>query len=163
MSDDVSDREPGLFGWSPPPPRGQGRPPFVWTREKANRIMLLFAAGHQVKAVASVIGCDAKTLRKVFPVECAARLKAELIVRSGMMAQLLTEAEKGNVGAVKQLDKMIEAEKVRSLNAKVKDRGRAETPAPAGPLGKKEAARNAAKGLKGRFETRTPPPGLLMN
>jgi hypothetical protein len=121
--------------------------------------MVLLASGHTLKTVAGVLGCDVKTLRKVFPAECAARDRAALVVRSGMMAQLVDEGEKGNVGAIKTLDKMLDAERVRATGAAVKDR--AVPVARPEKVGKKQAAKDAAKGLRGRFETRTPPPGLL--
>lgn len=120
--------------------------------------MCLFACGYTHKTAAPIIGCDAKTLRKVFSRECAAQDQAALIVRSGLMAQLIAEGEKGNVGAIKQLEAMLEREQTRVLGSKIKDRG-AEKPA---PKGKKEEQQQAAENVGGKFATREPPP-LLIN
>lgn len=160
MGSGISDDAPGLFGWVPAPARGMGRPPYVWTREKSNKVMVLFASGYKIKDVAAVMGCDAKTLRKVFPREVATAARAELVVRSGMMARLVDEAEKGNVGAVKQLDAMIQAERVRNTASAVKGRGQVAEQRTA-KLGKKEQAKLTAEQVAGKFAPRRPPSQLV--
>jgi hypothetical protein len=158
----ISDDAPGLFGWVPAPPRGQGRPAFQWSREKSNKIMVLFASGYRESDVAKVIGCDAKTLRKVFPAECRERERAALVVRSGMMARLVDEVEKGNVAACKRLDQMIDAERARATDARLRpSEPRAGNKAP--PKGKKQEQQDAARGVDGLFGTRPPPPGVQLN
>lgn len=159
LGDELSDQAPGLFGWVPAAPRGQGRPPFVWTHEKSNKLMILFASGYVQKEAAAVIGCDVKTLRKVFPVECRAQANAALVVRSGMMAKLIGLAEQGSVPAMKQLDKMIAAEQLRATANRVAERGAAERK-PA-PVGKKEAAKEAAGQVSGIFAARMPPAAMM--
>lgn len=124
--------------------------------------MVLFASGYREADVASVIGCDAKTLRKVFPVECRERKRAALVLRSGMMARLVDEAEKGNVAACKRLDQMIAAEQARAIDARIGGQQPA-SGQKAAPKGKKEAQKDAAKDVGGRFGTRPPPPGLQLN
>lgn len=162
MADGFSDDLPGLFGWVPAPPRGQGRPAFQRSREKSNRIMVLFAAGYTEGDVAAVLGCDAKTLRKVFPVECRERKRAALVIRTGMMTRLLEEAEKGNVAASKELDRMIASEQARAIDARLGKR--AEKPEKkTAPKGKKEEQRDAARGVDGLFGTRPPPPSATVN
>lgn len=121
---------------------------------------MLFAAGHKQADVARVIGCDVKTLRKVFSRECREQATAELVVRSGMMATLVGEVEKGNVAAVKALDGMLDAERRRVLGDRVKDRGEQAKTKPA-PVGKKQEQLLAAEGVVGRFAPRTPPPGMI--
>ncbi|WP_288016493.1 hypothetical protein [Microcystis phage Mae-JY04] len=158
----ISDDTPGLFGWVPAPPRGQGRPAFTWSREKSNRIMVLFASGYQQGDVAAVIGCDVKTLRKVFPVECREQRRAGLVLRSGMMARLLDEAEKGNVAACKELDRLVAAEQARAIDARIGKPDRKAEKKPA-PQGKKEQQQDAAQGVGGLFGTRKPPPAALIN
>ena len=157
--DQISDDTPGLFGWVPAPARGQGRPPFAWTREKSNKVMVLFAAGYGHADVAAVLGCDAKTLRKVFSRECAAKATADLVLRTGMMGKLIELAEQGNVAAVKQLETMIEAEKARAQHArragKEPEKPVAEKPV---KLGKKDQARQDAAEAEGIFAPR-PAPG----
>jgi hypothetical protein len=161
-----SDGVPGLFGWVPEPPREQGRPAFAWTREKSNRVMVLFAAGYRHVDIGKVIGCDAKTLRKVFSRECAAAATAELTVRSGLMAKLVDQAEAGNVGAIKQLDTMLQAEKARAASGRVRRRGKDAEAKPAVPairLGKKDQAKHDAAQAQGRFAPRPAPQGSLLN
>jgi hypothetical protein len=161
LAQGLSEDQPGLFGWVPAPPRGQGRPPFLWTREKSNRIMVLFAAGYSEGDVAAVIGCDAKTLRKVFPVECRDRKRAALVIRTGMMTRLLEEAEKGNVAATKELDRLLEAEKARAVDARLG--GRVPTAGDkSAAKGKKEVQREEADNVVGLFGTRPPPPGAQL-
>ncbi len=158
----ISDDTPGLFGWVPAPQRGQGRPAFQWTREKSNKIMVLFASGYVVADAAKVIGCDAKTLRKVFPFECRERERAALIVRSGMMARLIDEIEKGNVAACKRLDQMLDAERARAVDARTRT-NEPKAPKKAAPKGKKEEQRDAAHGVGGLFGTRKPPRNASIN
>ena len=158
----ISDDTPGLFGWVPAPPRGQGRPPFAWSKEKSNKIMVLFASGYRESDVAKVIGCDAKTLRKVFPAECRERERAALVVRSGMMARLVDEVEKGNVAACKRLDQMIDAERARATDARMRPT-EPKAAKKAAPKGKKEEQQDAARGVDGLFGTRPPPPGVQLN
>lgn len=138
-----------------------GRPEFQWTREKSNRIMVLFAAGYKQRAVAEIVGCDVKTLRKTFSLECKHQERAELILRSGMMVKLLQLAEEGNVGASKQLERMLESEKVRVASKTVRDR-KDQAPAKPEVLGKKEMAKRDAAQLSGRYATRQPPSGLTL-
>lgn len=124
--------------------------------------MVLFASGYRESDVAKVIGCDAKTLRKVFPAECRERERAALVVRSGMMARLVDEVEKGNVAACKRLDQMIDAERARATDARMRPtEPRAAKKAP--PKGKKEEQQDAAQGVGGLFGTRKPPRSALIN
>ncbi len=157
MRSEISDDQPGLFGWVPAPARGQGRPAFTWSREKSNKLMLLFASGYTFKTAAQVIGCDIKTLKKVFPIECRERDRAELVVRTGMMARLAQEAEAGNVAASKALDHMLQRERAIVINGTIGKPG-PKPKARAVQKGKKEAAKEAAQGVGGRFGTRAPPP-----
>lgn len=157
MVGETSDDAPGLFGWTPAPPRGQGRPPYVWNKEKSNKLMILFAGGHTQRAAARVLGCDVKTLRKVFPDECKYQAEAELIVRSGLMAKLAELAGQGNVSAIRQFDKMLSAERLKAVAGNIVDR-RKEKPE---KLGKKDAAKLAAHEMGGKFGARTPPPRLI--
>ncbi len=157
MVDVNSDKDAGLFGWVPEERRGQGRPPFVWTREKSNKVMVLFAGNHKPRKVAQVIGCDVKTLRKVFSRECQHRENAALLLRSGMMARLLDEVEKGSVAAVKQVDKMVLAEQLKVQAEALPASRKAKAP----PLGKKVQEKMAAESLLGRFGVRPAPMPLI--
>jgi len=124
--------------------------------------MVLFASGYRETDVAKVIGCDAKTLRKVFPAECRERERAALVVRSGMMVRLVDEVEKGNVAACKRLDQMIDAERARSTDVRMRPtEPKQGKKAPA--KGKKEEQQDAARGVEGLFGTRPPPPAAQLN
>lgn len=124
--------------------------------------MVLFASGYRETDVAKVIGCDAKTLRKVFPAECRERERAALVVRSGMMARLVDEVEKGNVAACKRLDQMIDAERARATDARMRP-SEPKAAKKAAPKGKKEEQQDAAQRVGGLFGTRKPPPSALIN
>lgn len=100
--------------------------------------MGLFAVGKTKREAARIIGCDVKTLEKHFSAECAARDFADEIVRSRLLAIALGEAEKGNVGAIKQAERMIEADRMRRAASNYAK------PAKAEPKGKKEQRREAA-------------------
>lgn len=119
--------------------------------------MILFASGYRQRDAAGVLGCDVKTLRKVFPQECRHQAQAELITRSGLMAKLVELAESGNVSAIRQFDKMLNAERLKVVAGNIVDR-RKEKPE---KLGKKEAAKQAAHEMGGKFGARTPPPRLM--
>lgn len=106
--------------------------------------MCLFASSHSVKDAAAVLGCDAKTFRKVFSREVKYREIAMLIIRSGMMATLVAEAEGGSVSAIKHLDKMLAAEKMRVDSAGFADKPAAAQKAAAKPKGLKETRRENA-------------------
>lgn len=157
----ISDETPGLFGWVPAPPRGQGRPGFEWTREKSNKIMVLFASGYTVKMVAPIIGCDVKTLRKVFPLEVRERDRAELVIRSGLMATLLTEAEGGNVAASKELTRLIELEQAKVINSAIGRKAPAQSKKAEPKKGKKQLQAEEAEGVGGLYAPRSAPSGLV--
>lgn len=161
MSDENSAPPAGLFGWTPAPPRGPGRPALEWTPEKSREIMGMLSANHLVKTIAQVIGCDVKTLRKVFPRELATRGHAHLVVRAKLLGQALAEAEKGNVAAIKLADRLIDAERSRTLAHTITTRqsgagqSTAVNPPKATHLGKKEAKRASAAAIEGLYAPRT--------
>lgn len=149
----------GLFGPQPAErARGRGRPAHVWDRQFSVRICNLFACGHTVEMVSKVMGISQPTLRKVYFSEVAARDVMALKVKSEQLARLTDAAIAGNVPAEKALAGMIQAEQVKVLGDKVKDRRSDPTPA---RVGKKEEQHNAAMGVGGRFAPRQAPPSLL--
>lgn len=118
--------------------------------------MGLLSANHLLKTVAKVIGCDVKTLRKVFPREIASRDHAHLVVRSKLIGQAMAEAEKGNVAAIKLADRLIDAERSRTLAHTIIDRqATAVNPPKSAHLGKKEAKRASAAAIEGLYAPRT--------
>jgi hypothetical protein len=155
----VTDDDLDLFGMPRPPVRGAGRPEYVWTEEKSNRVNLLFACGYKPEEVAPIMGCCLRTFRRVFARECQGWRNAKLKFRSTQMMRLNEQAKAGNVSAEKALAGMIQAEHVKAVAVNVQQRGKAEPKPPV--LGKKAAASEAAKNLGGRFGTRKPPPALM--
>lgn len=124
--------------------------------------MSLFGSGYSQAMAARVLGCDVKTLRKVFPLECKYQAEAALIIRSKMMVALMDQAEAGKVAAIKALDKMLDAERARAIDARIGKPDRKADKKPA-PQGKKEQQQDAAQGVGGLFGTRKPPPSALIN
>lgn len=157
MSGEILD----LFGEPIVPPRdGPGRPPHVRTEERARKVALLFACGHTVETVAAAMGITQPTLRKVYFQEVAGRKVAAIKFRAVQLERLNREAEKGNVAAEKALAGMIQSEQLKAMAGSVVSRGKSSEPK-AAPLGKKAEAKEKAKGVAGKFGTRTPPPLLL--
>lgn len=149
MAEDNS--EPSLFGWTPQPRvKGRGRPEHQATPEKAIRVISLLALGRSEKEVASAIGCSVPTMRKYYFSD--PRIKAaRLVVEGDLMAKLAEEAGKGNVSAIKEFMKRLDKAALAQAADRVADRGRQ----PAVPVvGKKEAAKQAAQGVKGKYAPR---------
>jgi hypothetical protein len=149
-----------MFGLPLLPEKGRGRPAHVWTAENSNKVSLLFACGHKSADIARVLGITKPTFYKHYFNEIARAGHAPLMMKARQLERLNQAAEGGNVAAEKALAGMIQAEQVRTLGEKIKDRGRSEG-APSPRLGKKEAAKEAAANASGKFAARTPPPLLL--
>lgn len=73
------------------------------------------------------------------------------------LARLNTQAEAGNVAAEKELAKMLDKLRLRDTA-----QAQAPAPRPAAPLGKKEAAKAAAREAQGLYQPR-PSPGQRVN
>lgn len=101
--------EVDLFGYLDRPGRGQkGRPPFAATQRDRNRVRLLLALGWSNPRIANAIEVSLPTLRRYFRQELKARdaMRDRLDARRFEVAMEQTNA--GNVGALKELGKMIE-------------------------------------------------------
>lgn len=124
--------------------------------------MGLFAAGYSRALTASIVGMSVKTMRKVFALECKYQEKAALIIRSKMMLALMNQVDAGKVSAIKALDKMLDAERARAIDARIGgQQPKQGKKAPA--KGKKEEQQDAARGVEGLFGTRPPPPAAQLN
>jgi AraC-like DNA-binding protein len=128
-----------LFGHPIPDWKGKrGRPPYEPTEKDRNKIKLLLALGWSIERMANGVGISPATLKRYF--------RAELQVRSAMRDRLearrfeiaMEQANAGNVAALKELGKMIEAndrmEIERHMGSTPKQEERAE---PKERLGKK--------------------------
>ncbi len=137
---------------------GRGRPPHQPTQEKRWKVMLLLALEKTEDEVAAAIGITAKTLRKHYSRELRVRDEARLRLDAAILAKLASEAAGGNVGAMKELNRLLEKHDHARLSKSVMGRGAKPKEL---PVGKKEAARQAATEMEGRFKRRDPPPGLM--
>jgi hypothetical protein len=148
-----------LFG-DPIQPRseGRGRPEHCWSRENSNKVLLAFARRLSVKDAATAIGVSVPTLRKHYSSEVAQRDAAALRFEMVQLSRLNEGAKAGSVAAEKELGRRLDKAALQHLAEKVVDRGVTKK---AAPLGKKEAARVAAKEAVKKFRPRAGPPSLL--
>lgn len=125
-----------------PPQEGRGRPEHRWCLESSNRVLLAFARGLSQAEAASLIGVDAKTLRKHYSRECAVRTTAGLRLEMRQLERLNKLAEAGNVGAEKALADRIEKLRMRDQAKKAGTRERRKVEP---VIGKKVARKNSAR------------------
>ena len=111
------------------------------------------------------MGCDAKTLRKVFSRELAERDLAMTRARMEMLGQLRAQAKDGNVAAAKARVAMLEREQARNISDTMIGRASAAVAKDKAPpkLGKKAEAVEAAKSAEGLFATRAGPRSNALN
>jgi hypothetical protein len=139
------DQDFDLFGDPIPQGRGaRGRPKHVATTENRNKVKLLLALNWTNERIAAALCISQPTLRSNYFQE----LKLRDIQRDRLDARrfelAMREANKGNVAALKELGKMIEAEDRKKAVRDFDRTGDEEVLKPA-KIGKKEAARLAAE------------------
>ncbi|MDO5658301.1 MAG: resolvase [Paracoccus sp. (in: a-proteobacteria)] len=125
--------------------RKRGRPAFEVTPEKINKIKLGLALGWSIERLANGIACSPATLKRYFRAELKERDMARDQLELRRFELVMDQANAGNVGAIKELGRMIERNDQMLAGRKfaaAQERGRA--PAEK-PLGKKEAAQLAAE------------------
>ena len=137
-----------------PPSDGRGRPEHQWTRANSNKVLLAFARRLSVKDAATAIGVSVPTLRKHYSSEVAQRDAAALRFEMVQLSRLNDGAKAGSVAAEKELGRRLEKAMIQDLAKKVVERG---VPKKSAPLGKKEAARVAAKEAVKKFRPRAGP------
>ena len=148
-------RDFDLFG--EPLPRNHGEPgrnEHVATAEKVSRVRALVLANWTMREIAEEIGVSTPTLRKhYFSTRAikAARAIAIREVEGQVLVQLMRAAEGGNVSAMKELRKVVEAKRLADLPAEM---GRKAEAAPA--EGKKKRLKREANRPKGGWVTRLP-------
>lgn len=136
---------------------GPGRPEVVWSREASNKVLLAFARGLSMKSTSEIVGMSVPTLRKVFFSEVRARHLARLKLEISLLARLAEEVEKGNVSAVRELDRLIDKQRSRDQAQSMAS----EVPKQRAPqLGKKAAIEQAAREQQGLYQ---PPPPPTLN
>jgi hypothetical protein len=139
------DQDFDLFGDPIPQGRGKrGRPRHVATTENRNKVMLLLALDWPNERIAAALCISQPTLRANYFQE----LRLREIQRDRLDARrfelAMREANKGNVAALKELGKMIEATD-RAKAVRDFDRTGDEDKLKQAKIGKKEAARIAAE------------------
>jgi hypothetical protein len=148
--------QPCLFGWPDMPWKGQrGRPPHVPDDESRNKIKLLLALGWSNSRIAGAMGISEPTLRRYYLSELKLRAIARDALDARRAEKLWQQVEKGNVGAMKAFDKLLEANDRMRRAADLRqgvDADERENDAPPAPqrkvreqpVGKKELAASAA-------------------
>ena len=141
------DRSFDLFGLPIDPESGKpGRPRKFATFEERNKIKLLLAEGWTVERMAPVVRMSVPTFRRNFFLELKERgaMRDRLYARRLELAFQL--AEQGNVAALKELGKMLEASDRAFLNAElIAAQSRTGEVMEIAPMGKKDAAKAAAR------------------
>lgn len=138
-----------LFGNPVRPGKGgRGRPAFEATEKDRNKVKLLLAVGWSNQRVANALAVSLATLKRYFRAELAERDQMRDRLEAAQLERAFEGANAGNVGAMRQLDRLIERQDLAGLDRKLRGaQGRAEEEevAPKRRLGKKEAANEAAK------------------
>lgn len=154
----MSDWDFDLFGDPiPDTHRGRGRPAHVPTLESRQKCVLLAAVGRSPDQIAAALSITAKTLRKHYSRELREHDAAKLKVEGKLLVGLVREVDKGNVAANKELAKRLDKAGLAQMADRVSNRGRVDKPE---RVGKKQAAKDAAAELTGRFAPPKPPSAL---
>ena len=115
----------------------RGRPAHIPTLENRNKIRLLLAFGWANKRIAAALRITAETLRKHYFVELRQRDEARAALKANAMMMVYRAAAGGNVGAMKELVRMIDRHDLTLPQAPKKTKPE--------KLGKKALAELAAK------------------
>ncbi len=136
--------------------RKRGRPPFERTEENARKVSMLLSLGWSNARVAGCIidprtgkSISEPTLKRYFRSELQSRAVARDQLTARRFARLWEAAENGNIGAERQIDKMIERNDRALADAAIGDRPRDKKPE---KLGKKEVSAERAKSAEERLK-----------
>lgn len=131
--------------------RRRGRPTFLWTEEKSNKIRLGLALGWSNQRLANGLAISLATLKRYFRAELKEREIARDQLDLQRLALAMEQAGRGNVGAMRQLDRLIEAnDRMRASARMTDDQAEKEAEkASVRTVGKKEAQRQAAQDVGG--------------
>ena len=132
-----------LFGDVTTLPSGRrGRPSHRWSQSNANRVIMGQAMGYTDEEIAAGLGVSLPTLRKYYFSELKRRQMQRTRFELWRAETLAEQARTGNVGAMKELGKLMERRDQFLADAQFRDEG---DDAPAAKLGKKEQARQDAE------------------
>lgn len=126
---------------------GRGRPPFEVTERNRNKVKLLLAMGWSTERVANALDCSPATIRRYFRSELRARDRMRDQLEAERLMSVTELAMSGNVGAHRQLDRLVDRNDQMLLQRRVQN-PEVETEADAAPVkakGKKEGQVEAAK------------------
>ncbi|SDF91109.1 hypothetical protein [Alloyangia pacifica] len=129
--------------------RKRGRPPFQWTEENSHKVSMLLAMNWSNERIANCIvdprtgkKISIPTLKRYFRSELALRDQARDQLVAKQMMSLAELAFGGNVGAMKEFQRMVEKNDLALMSSNIKEAQR--RPKAGERLGKKEAARRDA-------------------
>lgn len=135
--------------------RKRGRPPFEWTSENSHKVSMLLALGWSNERIAGVIidprtgkSISQPTLKRYFRAELQVREVARDQMTAKRFERLWAAAEKGNVGADRLLDRLIEKNDSALADAKLGDRPKADK---VERIGKKEMSADKARSAEDRL------------
>lgn len=133
-----------LFGDVCTMPSGRrGRPAHRWSKSNADRVILGLAMGYSDDEIAAGLGVSKPTLRKYYFSELKRRDMQRTRFELWRAETLALLAGDGNVGAMKELGKLLEKRDLHLAEKRVRERAGDEDQGE--KLGKKEAARRAAR------------------
>ncbi len=103
------DENSDLFGNPVRPGFGKrGRPPFVPSERDRSKVKLLLASGWANERIARTLGIHLKTLKRYFIPELKEREAMRDRLTARMLEIAMDQANAGNIGALKQLDRLLE-------------------------------------------------------
>jgi hypothetical protein len=98
-----------LLGWPIPEPRDAGRPEHVPTDENRNKIMMMLVFKKTNAEIAKAVGLSQPTLRKHYLQQLDQRKVARLQLDATRWAATYAKVLAGDMQAIKELGKMLEA------------------------------------------------------
>lgn len=115
-----------------------GRPRKEATQEERNKVKMLLAVGWNNERIASILQLSLPTFRRNFFHELKVRPVARDMLDARRLELAMTAAQSGNVGAMRQVDRLLEKFDLMEAERKyaAKDKG-GEPEAPREKLGKK--------------------------
>lgn len=131
----------------------RGRPQHIPTVENRNKIRLLLAFDRPDGYIAAALRITVPTLRKHYFRELRERDEAKPALEASHLMMVYRAAAAGNVGAMKELGRLIDRDTLAHLSETVRERGEAKAP----KLGKKEQRREAASQVGGKYAPPAPP------
>ncbi|WP_019998760.1 hypothetical protein [Aureimonas ureilytica] len=155
MSHDVD-----LFGDPIPPGHGRrGRPAHVPTRASRDKVLIGLALGWSNERIANGMGLSLPTLRKAYAAELKTREMARDRMDLRIVEKLFEGVNAGNVGAIKELRKVVERNDMMVAADAARFKPREAEEEKSKPLGKKEQrqANADAQTSQGRFAVPAPP------